>query len=128
LRNAAGEPVGIDELEKDPSILDSVLPYNEVFPFCEGKFSADAEPKIETPWFSTFNRPEEFAFPGAILPAKEAIQRWKSVFEPIVYPEYSSLEAPYVIKKTASPEQLSHQTFGWNHWVYCSRSDASCTN
>jgi hypothetical protein len=118
LRNAAGEPVGIDEAKKDPSILDSVLPYNEVFPVCECKFCATAEPRIETPWFST----------ASILPSKEAIRVWHSVFDAVVYPEYSNLETPYVIKKTASPQELNHQTFGWNHWAYCSRSDPDCTN
>jgi hypothetical protein len=121
LRNAAGEPVGIDEVKKDPSILDSVLPYEKVFPFCRGEFSANLEPKIETPWFSTFDGQKQFS-------VNEAIHLWRSVFDSVAYPEYSALETPYVIKKTASSEQLNHQTFGWNHWVYCSRSDPDCTN
>jgi len=121
LRNAAGEPVGIDEVKKEPSILDSVLPYKEIFPPCQGEFSADAGPKIETPWFSTFNGQKQFA-------VKDAIDLWRSVFDSVSYPEYSALKTPYVIKKTASAEQLHHQTFGWNHWDYCSRSDPDCTN
>jgi hypothetical protein len=120
LRNSVGEPVGIDEAREDPTVLESVLPYNEVVPNCRGMFSHGGG--LYTPWFSS----SYLATDPDVLASYVA--GWASVFVPVVYPEWTDLETPYVIKKLAKPEDLNHQTYGWNRWAYCARSDPDCVN
>jgi hypothetical protein len=106
-----GEHASMDEIITDPDLLTGVRPYLE----------------------ST----------GDVASGREQFRR---VFEATVYPQ-SPLATPYVIKKsaplerpgqwnaigwedgsTAEAARLTRHYHGWNHYVFCRRSDAACTN
>lgn len=52
---------------------------------------------------------------------------YESAFEHHRYPD-DTLDTPYVIKKTATPEQERNHYFGWNYYEKCRLEDAGCFN
>jgi hypothetical protein len=109
LRDNKGQVVGIDEVTKDNSILRSVTPYQET----SCSFLLDPKQRAN------------------IIDFAENFRNWTSVFDGVTYGDSSrgSLSTPFVIKKTATAEQLaaSHY-YGWNYYEFCDRTDPECSN
>jgi hypothetical protein len=119
LKDELGELVGIEEVMDDPSILNSVDPYLE--PNC---WTLLPPPKAQ-------ELMERYRLVSGSDVGKGSRSVWASTFEKIEYGDEmrGTLQSPFVIKKTASPEETNdHHYFGWNHYEFCERSDPDCTN
>lgn len=119
LKNRLGDFVGIDEVKLDPSILRSVEPYLEEN--CWNLLSPDKAMKLM--------KAHNLSIGVDVGEGDSSV--WIETFGQAIYGDSlrGSWITPYVIKKTATPEQESDsQYFGWNYYEFCSRENAGCTN